>query len=400
MARLAVRGIAMGSDKKMSFLKRAVTTAAINYNAFMALTVHVLCARFLSHQKLDKKDLTGKNAIVTGSNIGLGKGIAMHLAQMNATIYLACRNLKKAEAAREDLLKSAPNATIHILELDTSTIEGCRKFCNDWAVTGKTIDILMHNAGVGCPPSPDTMYGPDGFEHMYMTNFLSNVIMTFMLEKYLADDARIVMTSSPGVFVAAFTPDFAPQSTKDTMEAGFNYAKGQKVNNSALYSSTKLMQVCFARLLTQKYRAEGKGIVAHAFSPGYAASDFFSKSGVATAKASNDPIWWLLVRNVNLAMPSEEGCKTGVMLATDKRKAISEAGGMWFERMKPKRSPIDLYDDALLDRMWNRWCMDAGIHWDHAPSSLPDSPLDSPRDCKSPLDTVEITPAKSIERAA
>ncbi|KAK6335679.1 hypothetical protein TWF696_002445 [Orbilia brochopaga] len=358
----------MGSEKKMSFLKRVRTKAAIQYNAVMALMVRLLLARVLPHQKLKKRDLTGKNAIVTGSNTGLGKAMAMHLAHMNATIYLACRNLAKAETAREDILKSAPNATIHLLQLDTSTVENCRKFCSDWAATGKTVDILIHNAGVGCPPSPDAVFGPDGYEHMYMTNFLSNVIITFMLEKYLADDARIVMTSSPGVFVAGVTKDFAVRSSKNTMEEGFNYRKGEKANNSALYSGTKLMQVCLAKLLTQKYRAEGRGIVAHAFSPGFSASEFFNKEGVAGSQAGDDPIWWALRHGVNLAMSSEEGCKTGVMLATDLGEKMAEKGGKWFERMKAHTSPIDLYGDEILDRLWNRWCADAGIHWEHTAS--------------------------------
>ncbi|KAF3918455.1 hypothetical protein ABW21_db0202665 [Orbilia brochopaga] len=353
----------MGS-KKMSFLKRARTKAAIKYNALMALGVRVILARLLPHQALKKRDLTGKNAIVTGSNTGLGKAMAMHLAQMNATVYLACRNLVKAEAAREDILKSAPNATIHLLHLDTSTMESCRKFCSDWAATGKTVDILMHNAGVGCPPSPDAVYGPDGFEHLYMTNFLSNVLLTFLLEKHLADDARIVMTSSPGVFVANFDRNFAVQGSKDTIEKGFHYTKGEKLNNCALYSNTKLMQLCFAKLLTQKYRAEGKNIVAHAYSPGYAASDFFNKEGVAKSRASDDPIWWVLKHGVHLAMSSEEGGKTGVMLATDLREKVAKKGGKIFERMKPFTSTVDLYDDEILDRLWKRWCADAGIQWD------------------------------------
>ncbi|EWC45308.1 hypothetical protein DRE_00707 [Drechslerella stenobrocha 248] len=377
----------MGSGKKkMPFLKRARTKTAIQYNAFMGLVVRVLLARVLPHQKLKKYDLTGKNAIVTGSNTGLGKAMAMHLAQMNATVYLACRNLTKAEVARSDILKSAPTATVHVLPLDTSTLEDCRRFCADWAADGgKTIDILMHNAGVGCPPTPDAIYGPDGFEHLYMTNFLSNVLLTSLLEGYLASDARIVMTSSPGAFVGGVTNDFALASPKNAMEAGFNYKKGQKVTNSILYSNGKLMQVCLARMLTHKYRAEGKDIAVHAYTPGYTASEFFDKKGVAASTLKSDIIWFFLRTGVKFAMSPEEAGKkkTGVFLATDHTQKVADKGGYLFERMKPMVSGVDLYDDDILDRLWNRWCADAGIQWDHLPVEGSPKPSGDPPTEKS-----------------
>ncbi|EPS36038.1 hypothetical protein H072_10421 [Dactylellina haptotyla CBS 200.50] len=361
----------MEPEKKMGFLKRAKTKTAIQINSVMALVVRTLLAKYLSHQKLEKLDLTGKNAIITGSNTGLGKAMATHLAEMNATIYLVCRNLEKAEVAKADILKSAPNATIHLLQLDTSTLENCRKFCEKWETDGgKPIDILMHNAGVGSAPTREQTFGPDGFEYLYMTNLLSNILMTYMLEKFFAPNARVIMTSSPGCYVGGISSQFETQSTKQSIEKGFNYPDGQKPQNSILYSNTKLMQLCFAKNLMRKWKLEGKDYVAHAYNPGYAASEFFNKDGVHDTKRKMDPIWWILKNGVNLAMPSSEGCKTGVMLATSQSKKVAATGGRLWERMKTRTCIIDLYDNKLLDKLWTRWCLDVGIQWDLIPKEL------------------------------
>ncbi|KAK6544496.1 hypothetical protein TWF694_001190 [Orbilia ellipsospora] len=360
----------MEYQKKMSVLRRTKMKAAININSIKALVVKVLFARLLPHQKLEHQDLTGKNAIVTGSNTGLGKEMARHLAEMNATVYLACRNMEKAEAAKQDILKSVPKATIHIVQLDTSTLENCARFCDTWDKDGKTVDILMHNAGVGGPPDADHVYGPDGYEHMYMTNFLSNVLITHRLEKYFAPNARVVMTASPGCYVGGFTPRFAKQSVKNEMEVGFHYVKGQLPTNSILYCQSKLSQLCFAKALNKKWRLEGKDYVAHAFNPGYAASDFFQTETVKTSKRSVDPIWWLLTAGFNLALPSREGCKTGVMCAVTPSKKVASNGGRLFDRMKPNTSIVDMYGDQMFEDLWNRWCVDSGISWSYLTDEL------------------------------
>ncbi|KAF3198201.1 hypothetical protein TWF106_002434 [Orbilia oligospora] len=356
-------------QKKMSFIKKTKTKAAIKYNAVMIVGVKVFIAKYLSHQKLKTADLTGKLAIVTGSNVGLGKATAQHLAEMGATVYMVCRNVEKAEAAKQDILKAVPTASLHIIQLDTSTLDNCHKFCEDWAANGgKTIDILFHNAGIGCPPTSDNPFGPDGFEHMYMTNFLSNFILTHGLERFFAPDASVVMTSSPGVYVADFSHDFAKQSTKNFMEPGYNYAKAAhpKPAYSVIYSSGKQMQLIFAKNLMTKWKAEGKGYVAHAYNPGYADSDFFSKEGVKSAKRKDDPIWWLLT-TLKSPMPPAEGCKTGVMLSIDKSKKVTDKAGRLWDRMKWRSSPVDLYNDDFLERMWDRWCIDTGIEWSMHP---------------------------------
>lgn len=46
-----------------------------------------------------RKDLTGKIAVVTGSNSGIGYGLALQLAEMGATVYLACRSETRAAQA-------------------------------------------------------------------------------------------------------------------------------------------------------------------------------------------------------------------------------------------------------------------------------------------------------------
>lgn len=296
--------------------------------------VRVIFCKLLRQQKLPHVDLTGKNAIVTGCNTGLGKGMIFHLAKMNANVYMVCRNLKKAEAARADILEQVPDAKLHIMQLDTSSLDNVRAFCTDWAAEGKTIDILMHNAGAGAAPG-DTVFSEEGLEYMYVTNFLSNFLMIYLLEKYFAPDAHITFTSSPGVYLTDFSKDFSTEQVKDKMEKGFNYGTKVKPIDSMIYSNTKLMQLYSAKALTKKYTAEGKNFYVNAFSPGYAASDFFENQRVRDADKKKDPTWWGLGKFNKYGIPSVEGCKTGVYLATSSDKRVKDHAGRLWERMNP-----------------------------------------------------------------
>lgn len=73
-------------------------------------------------------DETGKVVIVTGSNTGIGKETVLELARRGATVYMACRDKKRTEVARLEIIKETDNQNIFFLELDLSSLQSIRKF--------------------------------------------------------------------------------------------------------------------------------------------------------------------------------------------------------------------------------------------------------------------------------
>ena len=94
---------------------------------------------------MDLFDLKGRVAIVTGGNGGIGLGMAEGLARAGASIMLAGRNAKKAEAALASLLKSGNKA--EFCEADVTKEAACRALVAKTAETFGRVDILINNAG-------------------------------------------------------------------------------------------------------------------------------------------------------------------------------------------------------------------------------------------------------------
>lgn len=102
----------------------------------------------------DIPSLTGKTALVTGANTGLGYETAYVLAHAGANVYLAVRNPAKGEAARERILASKPSGSAEVAVLDLSDLDKVKAFAAEFAKTHAHLDILVANAGVMLPNPP------------------------------------------------------------------------------------------------------------------------------------------------------------------------------------------------------------------------------------------------------
>jgi NAD(P)-dependent dehydrogenase (short-subunit alcohol dehydrogenase family) len=102
----------------------------------------------------------GRIAIVTGANTGLGYETALALAKKQAHVVMACRNLDKATAAKERIIKIVPKARLEIIQLDLNSLDSVRVFAKDYASQYNSLDILINNAGLMIPPFKKTK---DGF---------------------------------------------------------------------------------------------------------------------------------------------------------------------------------------------------------------------------------------------
>lgn len=143
----------------------------------------------------DIPDLTGRIAVVTGANGGLGLETARALAGAGAHVVMAARDQAKARAARDDITVGHPEASLELVPLDLASLASVADAAATIATAHPKIDILVNNAGLMAMPERTTA---EGFEMQLGVNHLGHWALTAQLMPNLldADAARIVSVTS------------------------------------------------------------------------------------------------------------------------------------------------------------------------------------------------------------
>jgi NAD(P)-dependent dehydrogenase (short-subunit alcohol dehydrogenase family) len=149
----------------------------------------------MSWTAADIPDQSGRVAVVTGANGGLGLETARALAGAGAHVVLAARNQAKAEQALADIRAEIPDASLEVVPLDLSSQASVRQAAAQILASHEKVDILVNNAGVMGIPERSTA---DGFEMQFGTNHLGHYALTALLMGALlrAPAARIVTVTS------------------------------------------------------------------------------------------------------------------------------------------------------------------------------------------------------------
>jgi len=143
----------------------------------------------------DIPDQTGRVAVVSGANGGLGLETARALARAGAHVVMVARNLDKAADAERDVRDGIPDASLRIVELDLSSQHSVKRAAVEIRAAHSKIDLLINNAGVMATPERRT---EDGFELQLATNHLGHFTLTAGLLPALlsAPDSRVVTVTS------------------------------------------------------------------------------------------------------------------------------------------------------------------------------------------------------------
>jgi NAD(P)-dependent dehydrogenase (short-subunit alcohol dehydrogenase family) len=198
-------------------------------------------------------DLSGQLAVVTGSNSGLGLGLATRLAAGGADVVMAIRNRAKGEAAAEQIRAKVPTAKLTIKSLDLSSLASIQALGDDLNAEGRPIDILVNNAGVMQPPERETT--ADGFELQFGSNHLGHFALTGHLMPLLR---------------AASRPRVTSLSSLAARMGGINFDDLQwekRYNPSRAYSQSKSANLMFAIELDRLSKRAGWGVVSVAAHP-------------------------------------------------------------------------------------------------------------------------------------
>lgn len=206
----------------------------------------------------DIADLTGKAAVVTGANRGIGFEIARALAGKGAAVVLACRSQEKGREAAERIRTEHPEAQVDVMALDLADLASVRRFAAEFARGHKRLDILVANAGIMAVPFGRTA---DGFELQFGTNHLGHFALTGLLLGAIrrAPGARVVVMSSDGHRVAKMDSD--------------NLNAEKKYNPQAAYGYSKIANLLFTYELARRFDAAGIDAIAAAAHPGWTKTD-------------------------------------------------------------------------------------------------------------------------------
>jgi NAD(P)-dependent dehydrogenase (short-subunit alcohol dehydrogenase family) len=208
----------------------------------------------------DAAPQTGRIAIVTGANAGLGFETALALAGKGCAVVLACRSLPNAQAARQRIVQQHPSAKVHCMALDLCDLASVRAFASQYAQQHGTLDLLINNAGIMMPPYALT---PDGFESQLAANYLGHFALTGLLLP--------LMTSTPGARVVSLSS--LAHKWSGIRFDDMNFKQGY--NRRLAYGQSKLACLMFAYELQRRLQRAGATTLSVAAHPGVSATSLF-----------------------------------------------------------------------------------------------------------------------------
>ena len=291
----------------------------------------------------DIPDQTGRTAVVTGANSGIGFETARMLARKGARVVLACRDPEKGESAAATIRAGKPQGTATFAPLDLADLDSVAAFGTalDTAVDTDRLDLLVDNAGVMVPPLGRTR---QGFELQFGTNHLGHYALTGRLLPLLerTPGSRVVVVASMAQRDGRIDLD-------DLNWERRRYAPG------AAYAQSKLANMMFALELRRRLAAAGSGLCVTAAHPGWTATDLGRTSGTVARFVST-----------LVGMKPHDGALPVLRAATD---PAAESGSYWgpagFAGMSgpPVRARVSTraQDPAVAKRLWEESARLTGV---------------------------------------
>jgi NAD(P)-dependent dehydrogenase (short-subunit alcohol dehydrogenase family) len=284
----------------------------------------------------DIPDQSGRVAVVTGANTGLGYWTAEMLADKGAHVVLAVRNLDKGKDAVEAITAKSPKADVALQQLDLTSLDDIRKAAEELRAAHERIDLLINNAGVMYTDKATTK---DGFELQFGTNHLGHFAFTgLLLDRLLpVQGSRVVTVSSVGHRIIA-------KIHFDDLQWERSY------NRVAAYGQAKLANLMFTYELQRRLAAKGAPTVALAAHPGGSDTEL-TRNIPRLLKPVVDVVW------STFSQSAEMGALPTVRAATDP----SAQGGQYYgpnglgeQRGYPKvvKSSKQSHDEAIQRRLW------------------------------------------------
>jgi protochlorophyllide reductase len=227
----------------------------------------------------DCPDQSGRVALITGANSGLGLETARVLAGRGATVLMACRSRERAEQARQQLLPIVDGGAIDVVELDLADLASVQRAVRQVEDCYGRLDLLINNAGVMGLPRTLTR---DGFECQFGINHLGHFALTNSLLPLMQvrNDARVVSVSSGAQY-------FGRINFND-LQAETNYDRW------IAYGQSKLANVMFAVELQHRLSSSNSNVQSFVAHPGVARTNL-QPTSVAASGSRLEPLAYRLM---------------------------------------------------------------------------------------------------------
>jgi NAD(P)-dependent dehydrogenase (short-subunit alcohol dehydrogenase family) len=202
-------------------------------------------------------DLTGYEVIVTGGASGLGTETVKALASIGARVTLAARDITKAQAVADDLMKSLNVKSIEVEQLDLTSLKSIKAFVERYLAKNRPLNILINNAGVMATPEGKTS---DGFEMQIGTNHIGHFALFKGLIPALKAGKAKLGKNSRVVSVGSLA------HARGGLDLSDIHWRTRDYNKWLSYGQSKTANHLFSVELTKRYQSEG--IISNSLHPG------------------------------------------------------------------------------------------------------------------------------------
>lgn len=291
----------------------------------------------------DIPDQSGKVAIVTGGNTGIGKVTCKVLVAKGAKVYMGARNQEKAEEAINDIKKETGKEAIYWLPLDLADLASVREAAENFKRQEKELHILINNAAVMAIPFSRTK---DGYEMQWGTNVVGHFALIKGLLPTLLETAshtpqgtvRVINVSS--VAHKMLAPKGGIVFNDLALTGGWWFAEWRR------YGMSKLANVLLTKEISQRFKE--RGIISVALHPGV----------IKTQLHSNVKQSWSILLPMKMdrtpKISEEEGAYTQLYAATHPRAVTENWNGKYLVPMAKLEEPAKEANNLELARkLWD-----------------------------------------------
>ncbi|WP_328317377.1 oxidoreductase [Streptomyces sp. NBC_00388] len=245
----------------------------------------------------DIPDQSGRTAVVTGANSGIGLVTARELARRGARVILACRSETRGREAEELIRREVPGAEAEFVRLDLADLSSVREFAS--GLRAERLDLLINNAGVMALPYGTTA---DGFETQFGVNHLGHFALTgLLIPRLLATPGARVVSVSSGLHAIA-------NIDIDDLNSERDYRRW------VAYGRSKTANLLFVHELARRLDAVGSRLVAAAAHPGYASTNLQTAGVRMEGRKGAERV--VELGNRLFAQPAEAGALPTLQAAT------------------------------------------------------------------------------------
>ncbi|MFJ3725249.1 oxidoreductase [Streptomyces sp. NPDC090045] len=250
-------------------------------------------------------DQSGRTAVVTGANSGIGYVTARELARRGASVVLACRSAARGRAAMVRLRAEVPGAGVEFMPLDLADLASVREFATAYGQRHTALDLLVNNAGVMALPYGRTA---DGFETQFGVNHLGHFALTGLL-------LPRIRAAAPGARIVNVSSGFHVLGRIDAEGGGLDALSGEHgYRRWIAYGRSKTANLLFTHELARRFTAAGATITAAAAHPGYASSNLHSGASKLEGPTLNSRV--AAFGNAVVAQPTSAGALPTLYAAT------------------------------------------------------------------------------------